>query len=312
MDQLAAMRVFLRVAETGSFTKASEALDLSRAMVSTQVAALERHYGVRLFNRTTRRVALTSEGSHYLEHCRRVFAELRAAEEELSGARERPRGHLRVDVPGAFARGLLVEALPGFLARYPELDVDVQVNDRYVDLVTAQVDVALRGGTITDPNLVVRHAVGSRWITCAAPSYLERHGWPQTPDDLARHALVGGRVHSPLPEAVRGSSTRAGGPGTLDLRFSITSDSPEMNLNAAIHGAGIIQTLDLLAARALEAGELLPLLPGTSVRGPALSVVYPPAGQRLAKVRAFTDFTIDLLRQWQRRVERVTGLPGPA
>lgn len=311
MDQLAAMKVFLRVAETGSFTKASEALDLSRAMVSTQVAALERLYGVRLFNRTTRRVALTSEGSHYLEHCRRVFAELRVAEEELSGARERPRGHLRVDVPGAFARGLLVEALPGFLARYPELDVDVQVNDRYVDLVTAQVDVALRGGTITDPNLVVRHAVGSRWLTCAAPSYLERHGWPRTPDDLARHALVGARI-PPAPGGRPWLFDEGGRTRSLDLRFRIASDSPEMNLHAAIRGAGIIQTLDLLAARALEAGELVPLLPGTSVRGPALSVVYPPAGQRLAKVRAFADFTIDLLRQWQRRVEHVTGLSGPA
>ncbi len=301
MDQLAAMRVFLRVAETGSFTRAAEALDLSRAMVSTQVAALERHYGVKLFNRTTRRVALTNEGSHFLEHCRRVFAELRAAADELSGARERPRGHLRVDLPGAFARGLLVEALPDFLARYPELEVDVQVNDRYVDLVAAQVDVAVRGGTITDPNLVVRHAVGSRWITCAAPAYLERQGWPQTPDDLARHALIGARI-PPAP----------GGRPSLDLRFRITSDSPEMNLHAGINGSGIIQTLDLLAARALEEGRLVPLLPGTSVRGPPLSVVYPPAGQRLAKVRAFADFTIDLLRQWQRRVERITGLPGPA
>ncbi|MCU0977222.1 MAG: LysR family transcriptional regulator [Steroidobacteraceae bacterium] len=310
MDQLTAMKVFQRVAETGSFTQAADALDLSRAMVSTQVAALEKRYGVRLFNRTTRRVALTSEGSRYLEHCRRVFAELQAAEEELSGARERPRGHLRVDVPGAFGRGLLVEALPDFLVRYPELEIDVQVNDRYVDLVAAQVDVALRGGTITDPNLVVRHAVGSRWITCAAPSYLDQHGWPRTPDDLARHALIGGRV-PPAPGGrpwlfCEGERTRS-----LDLRFRITSDSPEMNLNAAIQGAGIIQSLDLLAARALEEGRLVPLLPGTSVRGPPLSVVYPSSGQRLAKVRAFADFTIELLRQWQRRVERVPGLPNP-
>lgn len=310
MDQLSAMKVFQRVAETGSFTKAADALDLSRAMVSTQVAALERRYGVKLFNRTTRRVGLTSEGSRYLEHCRRVFAELQAAEEELSGARERPRGHLRVDVPGAFARGLLVEALPDFLVEYPELEIDVQVNDRYVDLVTAQVDVALRGGTVTDPNLVVRHAVGSRWITCAAPAYLERHGWPQTPADLRQHRLVGARI-PPVAAGRPWLFEEGGRTQSLDLGFRIVSDSPEMNLNAAIHGAGIIQTLDLLAARALEQGQLVPLLPGTSVRGPPLSVVYPPSGQRLAKVRAFAGFTIELLRQWQRRVERVTGLPDP-
>lgn len=310
MDQLAAMKTFLRVAETGSFTQAAEALGLSRALVSTQIAALERHYGVRLLNRTTRRVALTSEGSRYLDHCRRVLGQLRAAEEDLSGARERPRGHLRVDVPGAFGRRLLVEALPEFLNRYPEIELDVQVNDRYVDLVGAQVDVAVRGGTIADPNLVVRHAVGSRWITCAAPAYLERHGCPRTPDDLRDHVLIGART----PPAAGGQPwlfSEGGRTRSLDARFRVVSDSTEMNLFAAVHGGGVLQTLDLLAARALEDGELVLLLPGTSVRGPPVSVVYPPAGAGLAKVRAFSEFTIDLLRQWQRRVEGVIGPLGP-
>lgn len=310
MDQLAAMKVFLRVAEAGSFTKAADALDLSRAMVSTQVAALERRYGVKLLNRTTRRVALTSEGSRYLEHCRRVFQDLQAAEDELSGARERPRGRLRVDVPGAFGRRLLVDALPAFLARYPELELDIQVNDRYVDLVTEQVDLAVRGGTVTDPNLVVRHAVGSRWITCAAPSYLEQHGWPRAPDDLHQHRLIGART-PPAAAARPWIFDEGGRTRSLDAQFPVMSDSHEMNLSAAIYGGGIIQTLDLLAARALEEQQLVLVLPGTSVRGPPISVVYPPAGQRLAKVRVFADFTIELLRQWQRRVETVTGLADP-
>jgi LysR family transcriptional regulator for bpeEF and oprC len=310
MDQLAAMKVFVRVAETGSFTKAADALELSRAMVSTQVAALERRYGVRLLNRTTRRVALTSEGSRYLDHCRRVFQELQAAEEELSGARERPQGRLRVDVPGAFGRGLLVESLPDFLARYPDIELDVQINDRYVDLVMEQVDLAVRGGTVTDPNLVVRHAVGSRWITCAAPSYLEQRGWPRTPDDLRHHRLIGART-PPAAGSRPWLFDEGGRMRALDAHFPIMSDSPEMNLNAAIHGGGVVQTLDLLAARALEEQRLVQVLPGTTVRGPPISVVYPPAGQRLAKVRAFADFTIQLLREWQRRVEAVTGLPSP-
>ncbi len=311
MDQLSAMRTFLSVAETGSFTRAAEALGLSRAMVSTQVAALEKHFGVRLLNRTTRKVALTGVGAGYLEHCRRVFADLKAAEDDLRGARERPRGRLRVEVPGAFAHRLLVEALPGFLARYPELEVDIQVNDRVVDLVAGQVDLALRGGTIADPNLIARHAVGSRWITCAAPSYLERHGWPRSPDDLRGHTLIGART----PPAAAGRPwvfNEGGQTRSLELPFRVTSDSAEMNLYAAIHGGGVLQTLDLLAARALEDGQLVPLLPGTSVRGPPLSVVYPPAGQRLAKVRAFADFTIELLQQWQRRVDAATSLAGLA
>jgi len=308
MDQLAAMKVFARVAELGSFSAAADALDLSRAMASTQVAALEKRYGVRLLNRTTRKVALTSEGERFLEHCRRVFSELQAAEDDLSRAREKPSGRLKVDVPGAFGRYLLMPALPAFLARYPEVQIDVRINDRLVDLVAEQVDVAVRGGTITDPNLVVRRAVGSRWITCASPAYLDGRGWPQVPADLASHHLVGylapGTARPRSWVFQEGSRQLA-----LEPAFQATSDSPEALLIAAVHGAGVIQTMDLLAARPLQARELVVLLPGTAVRGPPVSVVYPQASQRLAKVRVFTEFTIDLLRQWQRRVAAITGLP---
>lgn len=310
MDQLAAMRVFTRVAELGSFTAAADALDLSRAMVSTQVAGLEKRYGIRLLNRTTRKVALTSEGSRFLDHCRRVFAELQAAEDDLAHARERPRGRLTVDVPGAFGRYLLMPALPGFMARYPDLEVDIRVNDRLVDLVSERVDVAVRGGTITDPNLVVRRAVGSRWITCAAPSYLDRHGWPQAPADLAAHQLIG--YVAPGSARPRAWVFQEGArQSTYEPLLKASSDSFEALLIAAVSGAGIVQATDLLAARALQQRELVVLLPGTAVRGPPVSVVYPQAGQGLAKVRVFTDFTIQLLRQWQRRVAAVTGLMDP-
>jgi LysR family transcriptional regulator for bpeEF and oprC len=308
MDQLAAMKVFARVAELGSFSAAADALDLSRAMASTQVAALEKRYGVRLLNRTTRKVALTSEGKRFLEHCRRVFSELQAAEEDLSRAREKPSGRLKVDVPGAFGRYLLMPALPAFLARYPEIEIDVRINDRLVDLIAEQVDVAVRGGTINEPHLVVRRAVGSRWITCASPAYLDLHGWPQAPADLASHRLVG--YLAPGAAQPRSWVFQEGTRQvTLESAFRATSDSPEALLIAAVHGAGIIQSMDLLAARPLQARELVVLLPGTAVRGPPVSVVYPQASQRLAKVRVFTDFTIDLLRQWQRRVAAITGLP---
>lgn len=308
MDQLSAMRSFTKVAELGSFSRAADSLGLSRAMVSTHVRALEKRYRVRLLNRTTRRVALTSEGERYLSHCRRVLRELQAAEDELSHARERPQGRLRVDVPGPFGRHLLIPALPGFLARYPELSLDVRVNDRVTDLVAEQVDVAVRGGTVTDPNLVVRRAVGSRWITCASPEYLERHGWPVGPGELHAHCLIG--YLAPGTARPRPWIFEEGGrQRQLEVELRVTSDSPETLLLAAINGAGIIQTMDLLAARGLEQRELVVVLPGTSVRGPPVSVVYPQAGHRLAKVRAFTEFTIDLLRRWQRRVARITGLP---
>lgn len=308
MDHLAAIRSFTRVAELGSFSRAADALGLSRAMVSTHVASLEKHYGVRLLNRTTRRVALSGEGERYLRYCQRVMRELQSAEDELSHARERPQGRLSVDVPGPFGRHLLVPALPGFLARYPDLSVDIRINDRIVDLIAERVDVAVRGGTVTDPNLVVRRAVGSQWITCAAPAYLERQGWPASPDELAAHRLIGYRA----PGSARSRPwifDEGGRHREIEVEPRVTFDSPETLLLAAISGAGIIQTTDLLAARALEQRDLVVILPGTSVRGPPLSVVYPEAGHRLAKVRAFTDFTIELLQRWQRRVARITGLP---
>jgi DNA-binding transcriptional LysR family regulator len=167
--------------------------------------------------------------------------------------------------------------------------------------------VAVRGGTLTDPNLVARRAVDSRWITCASPGYLERRGWPGTPADLTHHDLIGFRTEH--AQSGRGWVFQDG-PRQLSLAptFRATCDSPEALLVAAASGAGIIQTMDLLAARPLQERELVVVLPGTAVRGPPVSVVYPQAGQRLAKVRVFTDFTIALLRRWQRRVAASTGL----
>ena len=159
------MRAFARVAELGSFTRAAEALGLSRAMVSTHVQRLEQQFGLRLLNRTTRKVAVTPAGADYLGHCRRVFAELDAAEETLRQSKEQPTGRLRVDVAGSFARHLLLPALPTFLARYPGIEVELRVNERVVDLVKEGVDLAVRGGVIEDPQLVARPIARSRWIT---------------------------------------------------------------------------------------------------------------------------------------------------
>jgi len=311
MDYLAAMRTFARVAELRSFSHAAEELDLSRAMVSTQVARLEKHYGVRLLNRTTRQVALTSEGKKFLERCNRVLQELREAEDDLSQARERPRGVLRVDVMGPFGRHLLIPALAGFLDHYPELELDLRISDRVVDLVEEQVDVAVRGGIVTDPRLVARRVATSHWITCASPSYLDRHGWPHSVDDLASHRLIGLRPAG-AAHALPWLFSEGGHARSLTAEFRTTADSAESVQLAAEHGTGIVQTVDLLAAPALEQRKLIVLLPGTSVAGPPVSVVYPPANHRLAKVRVFTQFTLELMSRWQRRVATVTGILDPA
>jgi len=170
MDQLVAMRVFSRVAERGSFGKAADELDISRAAASAHVAALEKHLGVRLLNRTTRKVSLTAEGADYLRRCRRILEEIRDAEETLRESRSKPQGLLRVDVPVAFGRYLLLPALPEFTRRYPAIDLDIRLNDRIVDLVAERVDVAVRVGAIQQSGLVARRVAQINIVTCAAPT----------------------------------------------------------------------------------------------------------------------------------------------
>ncbi|MGL6222300.1 MAG: LysR family transcriptional regulator, partial [Steroidobacteraceae bacterium] len=191
MDQLLAMRVFARVAERGSFGRAADELEISRPAASAHVAALEKHLGARLLNRTTRRVGLTAEGTEFLRRTRRILEELRDAEETLRDTRSKPQGKLRVDVPVAFGRYLLLPALPEFTRRYPLIELDLHLNDRIVDLVAERVDVALRVGPIRQSGLVARRVSQINIVTCAAPAYLQDHGEPRTPDDLRSHRLVG-------------------------------------------------------------------------------------------------------------------------
>jgi len=306
MELLQAMQAFARVAELGSFTRAADELALSRAMVSTHVRRLERRFGVKLLNRTTRKVAVTPAGADYLGHCRRVFAELAEAQETLRRGREQPTGSLRIDVPGSFGRHLLLPALPEFLARYPGIEVELRFNERIADLVKERVDLAVRGGPVTDPNLVARPVAGSRWIFCASPAYLARSGRPQSVADLARHALVGSitaDTAKPRPWLFPDGVTPP-----AKLEFGVTINEMEAVMLAAANGAGIAQTLDLMAARALVQGELQIVLPDCTLPGPVLSVVHTPAAQRLARVRVFSDFLRDLIREVSRRARSATGL----
>ena len=301
------MRAFSRVAELGSFTRAADELRLSRAMVSTHVFRLEKRFGLKLLNRTTRKVALTPAGAEYLGHCRRVFAELRAAEDALRRAQEQPTGHLCVDVPGSFGRHILLPRLPEFLALYPGIDLELRFNERVVDIMKEGVDLAVRAGTVTDPNLVALRVSGSRWITCASPAYLASHGRPQTIADLAGHVLIGsippGGTH-PRPWLFATDPVPP-----LEPRFRVTVNEAEAVMLAAAHGAGITQTMDLLAAREFVEGRLVTVLAEHTRDGPPLSIVHTPAAHKLARVRVFTGFLRGLLEYVVQRASAHTGLP---
>jgi len=296
MDQLLAMRVFSRVAERGSFAQAADELDISRAAASGHVAALEKHLGVRLLNRTTRRVSLTTEGADYLRRCRRILDEVQDAEETLRGSRSKPQGLLRVDVPVAFGRYLLLPALPDFTRRYPAIDLDIRLNDRVVDLVAERVDVALRVGNLQQSGLVARRVAQINIVTCAAPAYLAEHGEPQTPDDLREHRLLavtptgGGSPEWNFPAPYT--------PRRLKLHFAMQFNAAEGPIIAAAAGLGIIHTADLLVAEYVSRGELKLILNDFALPGPPVSLVYPSAGHQSPKVRVFSDFAADLLRRW--------------
>jgi len=311
MDQLLAMRVFARVAERGSFARAADELDISRAAASGHVGALEKHLGVRLLNRTTRRVSLTAEGADYLRRTQRILEEIEDAEETLRGARSRPQGRLRVDVPVAFGRYLLLPALPEFTRRYPAVELDVRLNDRVVDLVAERVDVALRVGGLQQSGLVARRVTQLSIVTCASPGYLAEHGEPRTPDDLREHRLLG--MTPPGGGTPEWSFPPPYTPRRLRLHFPMQFNAAEGPIISAIAGLGIVHTADVMVGEYIARGELKLILGDYIVPGPMMSLVYPSAGHQSPKVRVFSDFAADLLRKWHEVVRGwLGGAPAPA
>jgi LysR family transcriptional regulator for bpeEF and oprC len=304
VDQLLCMRTFLRVADLHSFTRAADALGVSRAVVSTHVADLEQYLGVQLLHRTTRRVGLTADGVGYLDHCRRILADLEGADASVRQSRVRPQGRLRIDVPSNFGKYLLIPSLPQFTARYPELQLEVQFNERVVDLIEEEIDVVVRVGRVRSPNLIARRVVNTRVITCASPEYLRQYGCPQDPRDLAHHKLIGylgiasRRLHKWRFQ--KGSARRQ-----LAFPSSVAFNSADARILAAVRGAGIVQSMDLLVAKTLASGELEVVLKEWIAEGDPISIVYPAALRDSPKVRVFAEFATQLLIDYRRYADRL-------
>jgi LysR family transcriptional regulator for bpeEF and oprC len=296
VDRFQAMRVFARVAELGSFARAADALELSRARVSEAVAGLERALGARLLHRTTRRLSLTDDGRAYYERCAHILADVDEAEALVVGSREAPRGRLRVDMPMALARQFLVPALPRLLARHPELQLEVRLENRAIDLVAEGVDCAISYGEPLDTGLVARRIGTTHLVTCASPAYLARRGAPRAPDDLARHdcvaflALATGR---PAEWVFERRGARATHRPTGNLAFN----SMEACVEAAAAGLGMTQVLSALAHDAIVTGRLAVVLLDAAAEGPPLYVVYPPTRQLSARIRAFAEFAAEVFAE---------------
>ena len=296
MDRFDAMQAFVRVVEAGSFTKAADTLHMSKTSVTQLVQQLEARLRVKLLNRTTRKVNVTADGAAYYERVLRVLADIDDAETSLSSASASPRGKLRVDVPSPLARMILVPALPAFHARYPDLQLDMGVSDRVVDLIGENVDCVVRGGEITDQSLIARRVGDLQLGAFAAPSYLQRAGTPSHPRELedTHHRIVGftwSRTGKPFPYAMRRDGERI----TAQGRYVFAVDDGNAYLAAGLAGLGVLWLPDYMSRPHLARGELVPLFEGWRFDSMPLYVAFPPNRHVSAKLRVFIDWIVELM-----------------
>jgi LysR family transcriptional regulator for bpeEF and oprC len=297
MDKLSAMRAFVRVIEAGTFTKAADSIGVPKAQVTRLVQSLERTLRTQLLNRTTRRVVATPDGAAYYESAVRLLDEIDDAESRLSHAVVHPGGKLRIAAPTCIANNILLPAMDDFCARYPDIQVDVRVCNRPVDLIGENVDCALRVGQVTNLSLVARRLGDIGLVLCASPMYLEHYGVPYSPSDLedGRH-----RVISPsLSVSDRSECLLRRGKEQHHLVSTprITVDDAGALLSAALAGLGIVPAATFHVARYVDRGALRLVLPEWNAGSVPLHVTYSPARRVSAKLRVFIDWTVDLVSQ---------------
>lgn len=298
MDRFDAMQAFARVVETGSFTKAAETLHMSKTSVTQLVQQLEARLRVRLLNRTTRKVNVTADGAAYYERVLRVLADVDDAETSLSSASALPRGRLRVDVPSPLARMILVPALPAFHAQYPDIQLDMGVSDRMVDIIGENVDCVVRGGELTDLSLMARHIGDLQLGVYAAPSYLERAGTPLHPRELedSEHRIVGflwARTGKPLSYAMHSGNESI----KVQGRYVLSIDDGNAYLAAGVAGMGVLWLPDYMAKGHVASGELVPLFEGWRLDPMPLYIAFPPNRHVSSKLRVFIEWVARLMAE---------------
>lgn len=287
MDRIDAMRAFVTVVNEGSFTRAAERLELSPQLVSKYVSRLERHLGVRLLNRTTRKLHLTEAGAGYHQRAQLVLSEIDDMESQLGDLDTRARGRLRISAPVSFACRHMAQLVIRFQQEHPEVAVDLQLNDRKVDILEEGFDIALRIGNLQSSSLVARRIAPVRLALCAAPDYLARYGTPETPEDLQKHrylhySYISLGSQEPLHKWLQPPAPSSGG--------TLVSNNGDILVEAAIAGAGIILQPTFICGEAIRAGRLKVILPDYEPAPMAVYAVYPHRRLLASKVRCFVDF----------------------
>ncbi|MCK0551876.1 LysR family transcriptional regulator [Pantoea ananatis] len=289
MDRIQAMQVFIRVAEAGSFVRAAETLSLPSSTVTSTIKNLEKYLQVRLLNRTTRRVSLTPEGLQYLAQCREIMALVEHTEASLADLNRRPRGRLRVDMPGGIAHFIVMPNLKEFYSRYPDIYLMIGVSDRQVDLVQEGVDCVIRTGELLNSTLVARPLGEFRWITCASPDYLREYGIPQSPEGLSHHRAI----HYFSGQSRRTDELRfVKGTETLSVSVSGQAAVNETGLyiKMCLEGFGLAQLAENVVAEHLEKGTLVEVLADWQPPSVPATLLYPHQRFLSPAVRAFADW----------------------
>ena len=288
MDTISGMITFARVVEANSFSEAARRLGVSKSAVSKQIARLEDRLGARLLNRTTRRISPTEVGAAFYERCARIVAEVEEAELAVTRLQAEPRGVLRVNAPMSFGILHLAPAIAVFMKRYPDLEIDLTLNDRFVDLIDEGYDLAIRIGTMADSSLIARKLAPSRLVACAAPAYLRRRGLPTVPRDLADHECL---IYSLATAGDLWKFTDSEGtpqPVRVSARLKVNNGDVMRDIAAAGLGLTVLPTF--IAAKGLEAGTLVPVLTDYRLPETAVSAVYPQNRHLSPKIRVFVDF----------------------
>ena len=287
MDLFGAMKLYVAVVDGGSFAAAADKLAISRAMASKQIQKLEEHLDTRLLNRTTRSLSLTETGRAFYERSAQIVADVEEAEQIAGQMTRRPRGVLRVTIPLSYGQHRLAAIIGDYTQAYPQVQLDISLSDRKVDLIEEGMDLAIRIGALPQSDLIARKIGAVRSVVCAAPSYLARRGTPATPADLAHHACLG--------YTLSGSATdwRLAGPeGTLSIPIGgpLKADNGDIIRLAALGGAGIAFQPEFIVGADLAAGRLVRVLPGWQSAEMGVYAVYPSRKHLSAKVRTFVDF----------------------
>ena len=295
MDRLLAMQTFVRVVEAGTFVRAADSMNLPKPTVTRLIQTLESHLQTKLLNRTTRRVTVTADGAAYYDRAVRVLSEIDELEASMAHAKSNPRGRLRIDVGTAVAQQVLIPALPDFLVRYPDIQIDLGVSDRPVDLISENVDCVLRGGELTDQSLVARRIGEFHLVYCASPAYLKRHGTPMHPRDIEEkdHKVINyfsPRTGKVFPFTFTNAKERI----EFEGRHVVAVNDSNANLAAGLAGLGIVRSTTFMVQQHIASGQLVPLLLDWCADSIPIHVVYPPNRHLSTKLRVFVDWVAEL------------------